>query len=96
MRTHLSALKEPGTAFNDGDVSMNLMQHVAEDAGTIGNGTASAAVVGVSFAGIGLPDWVAIISGVYFLISTVFLVMKVAAWRKDRNAKTKTTSDGAD
>lgn len=69
---------------------MTILQHVAEDAGTIGNGTASAAVVGVSIAGIGLPDWVAIISGVYFLISTVFLVMKVAAWRKDRNVKATT------
>jgi membrane protein implicated in regulation of membrane protease activity len=75
---------------------MTVMQHVAEDAGTIGNSSASAVIAGVSVAGIGLPDWVAIISGVYFLISTVFLVMKVAAWRKDRNAKTKTTGDGAD
>jgi membrane protein implicated in regulation of membrane protease activity len=75
---------------------MTVMQHVAEDAGTIGNSSASAVIAGVSVAGIGLPDWGAIISGVYFLISTVFLVMKVAAWRKDRNAKTKTTGDGAD
>jgi hypothetical protein len=75
---------------------MSLMQHVAEDAGTIGNSSASAAVAGVSLAGIGLPDWVALISGVYFIISTVFLVMKVAAWRKDRNAKAKTIGDGAD
>lgn len=70
---------------------MTILQHIAEDAGTIGNSSASAAVVGITVAGIGLPDWVAILSGVYFLISTVFLVMKVAAWRKDRNAKAETT-----
>lgn len=75
---------------------MTILQHVAEDAGTIGNSSASAAVVGITVAGIGLPDWVAILSGVYFLISTVFLVMKVAAWRKDRNAKATTDSPRAD
>jgi hypothetical protein len=73
---------------------MSFMQHVAEDAGTIGNSSASAAVVGVSVAGIGLPDWVAIISGVYFTVSTVFLIMKVAAWRKDRNVKATTDCAG--
>lgn len=75
---------------------MTPLQHMAEDAGTFGNSSASAVVAGVSIAGIGLPDWVAIISGVYFLISTVFLILKVAAWRKDRNVKAKTPSDGAD
>jgi membrane protein implicated in regulation of membrane protease activity len=75
---------------------MTILQHVAEDAGTIGNSSASAAVVGVTVMGVGLPDWVAIISGVYFLISTVFLVMKVAAWRKDRDAKAKTAGTGTD
>lgn len=68
---------------------MSILQHVAEDAGTIGNGTASAAVVGVSVFGLGLPDWVAIITGVYFLISTVFLVFKVHAWFKERPCSDK-------
>jgi hypothetical protein len=68
---------------------MTILQHVAEDAGTIGNSSASAAVVGVSILGLGLPDIVAIISGVYFAISTVFLVMKFAAWRKDRKCLNK-------
>ncbi|QQO90811.1 putative holin [Pseudomonas phage Misse] len=63
---------------------MSILQQVAEDAGTIGNSAASATVAGVSVLGLGLPDWVAIISGVYFLISTVFLVMKVVDWRKER------------
>ena len=62
------------------------IQHLAQDAGTAVNSAASAAVVGVQILGVGLPDWVAIISGVYFLISTGFLVMKVVAWRKDRGA----------
>lgn len=74
---------------------MTVLQHIAEDAGTIGNSSASAGVVAVSVAGIGLPDWVAIISGVYFLISTVFLIMKVAAWRKDRDVKAKTDNSGS-
>lgn len=69
---------------------------LAQDAGTAANSAASAAVVSVQILGVGLPDWVAIISGVYFLISTVFLVMKVAAWRKDRDAKAKTVSPWAD
>lgn len=73
---------------------MSLFQHVADDAGTIGNSSASAVVAGVSVAGMGLPDWAALISGVYFLVSTVFLIMKVAAWRKDRNAKAETTGAG--
>lgn len=68
---------------------MSILQQVAEDAGTIGNSTASAAVVGVSFAGLGLPDWVAIITGGYFAISTVFLILKFAAWRKDRKCYEK-------
>lgn len=68
---------------------MTILQQVAEDAGTIGNSSASAAVVGVSILGLGLPDIVAMISGVYFLISTVFLVMKFAAWRKDRKCLNK-------
>lgn len=32
----------------------------------------------------GLPDWVAIISGGYFLISACILVMRYFAWRRDR------------
>lgn len=68
---------------------MTILQQVAEDAGTIGNSSASAAVVGVSILGLGLPDIVAMISGVYFLISTVFLLMKFAAWRKDRKCLNK-------
>lgn len=63
---------------------MTILQQVASDAGTVGNSAASAAVVGVSFAGLGLPDWVALLTGGYFLISTVFLIIKIAAWRKDR------------
>lgn len=65
---------------------MSLLQQVADDAGTITNSSASAAVVGVSIMGWGLPDVVAAISGVYFLISTVFLVFKFRAWMKDRRA----------
>lgn len=68
---------------------MSILQQVADDAGTIGNSSASAAVVGVSIMGLGLPDIVAVISGVYFLISTVFLVMKFIAWRSDRRATKK-------
>lgn len=63
---------------------MAIMQQVASDAGTVGNSAASAAVVGASFAGLGLPDWVAIITGGYFLISTIFLIIKYVTWRKDR------------
>lgn len=68
---------------------MSLLQQVAEDAGTIGNSSASAAVVGVSIMGWGLPDVVALISGVYFIVSTGFLVMKIMAWRKDRKCLSK-------
>lgn len=68
---------------------MSILQQLADDAGTIGNSSASAAVVGVSFMGIGLPDIVAVISGVYFLISTVFLVMKFRAWVRDRRCLSK-------
>lgn len=76
---------------------MSILQQVADDAGTIGNSSASAAIVGVSIMGIGLPDIVAIISAVYFLISTVFLVAKFYAWHKDRRAKDapKTKADSA-
>lgn len=63
---------------------MTILQQVATDAGTIGNSTASAAVVGAQVLGLGLPDWVAIISGVYFGVSTLFLVLKFVTWRKDR------------
>lgn len=70
---------------------MTILQQLADDAGTIGNSTASAAVVGVSIMGWSLPDIVAAVSGVYFLLSTVFLVMKFAAWRKDR---VKATTSG--
>ncbi|ATW58203.1 hypothetical protein HOS47_gp44 [Pseudomonas phage uligo] len=68
---------------------MSILQQVADDAGTIGNSSASAAVVGVTMFGLGLPDVVAVISGVYFLISAVFLVMKIVAWRSDRRADKK-------
>ncbi|AWD90675.1 hypothetical protein [Pseudomonas phage Nerthus] len=74
---------------------MTILQQVADDAGTIGNSSASAAVVGVSLMGMSLPDIVALISGVYFLLSTVFLVMKFIAWRKDR-AKATTVSSRRD
>ena len=63
---------------------MTILQQVASDAGTVGNSGMSAVVVGASFAGLGLPDWVAIISGGYFLLSTIFLVIKYVTWRKDR------------
>lgn len=63
---------------------MTILQQVATDAGTISNTTASAAVTGVSLAGMGLPDWVAIISGGYFLISAAILVLRYFAWRRDR------------
>lgn len=72
------------------------IQSLASDAGTVANSAAAGAVVGVQVLGIGLPDWVAIISGVYFLGSTLFLAMKVAAWRKDRDAKAKADSPWAD
>lgn len=68
---------------------MSILQQVADDAGTIGNSSASAAVVSVNILGLGLPDWVAIITGGYFLISTVFLIMKFAAWRRDRKCYEK-------
>lgn len=72
-----------------------MFETFTQDAGTVANSGASAAVVGVQFAGMGLPDWVALISGIYFVISTGFLIMKVAAWRKDRNEpKAKTDSCG--
>lgn len=72
------------------------IQNLAQDAGTAVNSAAAGAVVGVQVLGVGLPDWVAIISGVYFLVSTVFLIMKVAAWRKDRDVKAKTVSPWSD
>jgi hypothetical protein len=72
------------------------IQHLAQDAGTAANSAASATVVGVQILGVGLPDWVAIISGVYFLISTGFLVMKVHAWRKARDSGTTLNSPWAD
>lgn len=62
------------------------IQHLAQDAGTAANSAASATVVGVQILGVGLPDWVAIISGLYFLVSTGFLLMKIRAWRKARGA----------
>lgn len=62
---------------------MSLMQHMAQDAGTIGNSGMSAAVVGIQFYGVSLPDIVAGISGVYFIISTVFLLMKIYRWLKE-------------
>lgn len=72
------------------------IQHLAQDAGTAANSAAAATtVVGVQVLGVGLPDWVAIISGVYFLISTVFLVAKALAWRKDRAAKEAASSAGS-
>lgn len=69
---------------------------LAGDGGTVLNGTASAGIVGVQFAGMGLPDWAAAITGLYFLVSTAFLIMKVAAWRKDRNVKATTASPWSD
>lgn len=68
---------------------MSILQQVADDAGTIGNSSASAAVVSVTLMGMSLPDVVAMVSGVYFLLSTVFLVMKFMAWRKDRKCSSK-------
>lgn len=57
---------------------------LAENGGTIFNGTASASVVGVQFLGMGIPDWAALLTGVYFFISTAFLVMKIVEWRKGK------------
>lgn len=61
-----------------------ILQTMAEDAGTVVNSGAAATTVGVNFLGLGLPDWVAIITGGYFLLSSAFLVAKIVAWRKDR------------
>lgn len=58
---------------------------LAGDGGTIFNGAASASVVGVQFLGMGIPDWAALLTGVYFILSTAFLVMKIVAWRKDKS-----------
>lgn len=56
---------------------------LAENSGTIANGTASAGIIGsVTLGGMGMPDWAAALTGMYFLVSTVFLVMKIVAWRK--------------
>lgn len=68
---------------------MSIVQHMAEDAGTIGNSTASAAVVGVSLYGFSLPDVAAAITGLYFLVATVFLVVKFRAWLEDRRCSSK-------
>lgn len=68
---------------------MSLLQQVSADAGTIGNSAASAAVTGATLAGLGLPDWVAVISGGYFLISTIFLIIRYKTWRYDRKCYEK-------
>lgn len=57
---------------------------LAENGGTIFNGTASAGVVGAQFLGMGIPDWAALLTGVYFAVSTAFLVMKIIEWRKGK------------
>lgn len=60
---------------------------LAGDGGTIFNGTVSAGVVGVQFAGMGIPDWAALCTGVYFVISTAFLVMKIREWYKGKRCE---------